>query len=88
MVYGPLGGGIFFILDARVICYYFFLPFIPHRNWWLGGGAPKALGIGRTVLLLIRESPGDYRSVLRKLLYLLKRVTSMSGVLAQGLPLR
>ena len=62
----------------------FIFPLINHRPWCIRG-APKVLGLGRMVSLLIREISGDAGSVLHQLWLLTKRVDSISGVLARGL---
>ena len=62
----------------------FIPPLNPHKPWMLRGTL-KVLGLVRTVSLLLRESSGNAGSVLRQLWLLLKRVESMSGVLARGL---
>ena len=59
-------------------------PLIPHRSWWIRE-TPNVLGLVRTVYLLLWEITGDTGSVLNQLWLLPKRVSSMSGVLAQGL---
>ena len=62
----------------------FILPYVPYRRWRLRG-APKVLGMVRTVYFVLRDSTGDAGSVLLQLQLLPKRMASMSGVLAQGL---
>ena len=82
VVYGPLGAKFwpFSMHESFVIG--FIYPFIPHMPWWLRG-APKFMVLGRTVYLLLWESPWDAGSFLDQLRLLPKRVASMSVVLAR-----
>ena len=59
-------------------------PLIPHRTWRIRG-APKVIGMGRTVYFLLQESPMDAGSVIYQLWLLPKRVTSISRVLERVL---
>ena len=65
----------------------FVLPLILHSNWRIRGTL-NIMGLGRTLSLMLHDSPRDAGSVLCQLQLILKRVDSMSGVLARVLIFR
>ena len=82
VVYGPLGETFWPSSIHKSFVLGFISSLLPHRPWRLMG-APKVLGPGRKVYLLLRDIIGYAGSVLRQFRLLQNRVASMPGVLAR-----